>query len=164
MKSPIKPVESQYLLMKAQNKSWTLTKVIEIMKVIQLIWWILPKELVIGALFTVAPFSRNLIVMGPFMSQKNVLYWLLCLEFFLYQKVDVFPLHGLFFQLRLIVSNPCLTIFWTLTCFSIHITHSSVNFTWFALLNHQKFDDRLMFKSETLFDLPPFWIASQQIF
>ena len=48
-------------------------------------------------------------------------------------------------------------------CFSIHITHSSVNFMWFTLLSQQKFDDRCLFKPEALFGLPPFWIASKQI-
>ena len=46
----------------------------------------------------------------------------------------------------------------TKTCFLMHMTHYSVNFIWFALLSHQKFDDRL------LFDLLSFWIASKQIF
>ena len=31
-------------------------------------------------------------------------------------------------------------------CFSTHITHSSVNFTWFTLYNHQRFYDRPPFK------------------
>ena len=48
--------------------------------------------------------------------------------------------------------------FFTKTCFSIHITLSSVNFTWFALLSRQNFDDRL------LFYLSSFWMASKQIF
>ena len=42
--------------------------------------------------------------------------------------------------------------------FNINITHSSVHFTWCALLSHQKFDNI------PLFILPPFWIASNQIF
>ena len=51
----------------------------------------------------------------------------------------------------------------TKTCISIHITNSSVNFTLFAFLSHQKFHERPLFKSATLFDLPPFWIVSKQI-
>ena len=31
-------------------------------------------------------------------------------------------------------------------CFSIHITHCSVNFTWFALLSYQRLDDRSLFQ------------------
>ena len=33
------------------------------------------------------------------------------------------------------------------TWFSVYITQSSVNFTWFALLNHQKFDDGPLFNA-----------------
>ena len=46
--------------------------------------------------------------------------------------------------------------FLTKMCSSIHITHS-VNLTWFALLSHQKFHDRPLFKP------PSFRIASKQI-
>ena len=57
----------------------------------------------------------------------------------------MYSLCGLFF---FIDENPYLafcTDFSAKTCFSIHIKQSSVNFTWFALLSHQKFDDRPLF-------------------
>ena len=41
-------------------------------------------------------------------------------------------------------------IFFIKTCFSIYITHSPVNFTWSALHNCQKFDDRPLFNPRTL--------------
>ena len=40
--------------------------------------------------------------------------------------------------------------------FAKHITHCVVNFTWFALLSQQKFDDRPLFKLGAQFDLLPF--------
>ena len=51
--------------------------------------------------------------------------------------------------------------FLTKTYFSVHITHSSVNFTWFALISPQKFADRHLFKLRKL--LTMFWIASREI-
>ena len=39
--------------------------------------------------------------------QYDFLNWPLYLGHFLYQRVIVFPFHGLFFWLRLIVANPC---------------------------------------------------------
>ena len=54
--------------------------------------------------------------------------------------------------------------FFTKTCFFVYITHSSLNFTWFSLFSHQKFDQRPLFKPGALFDMPPFRIASKQIF
>ena len=82
---------------------------------------------------------------------------------FLYCRVSMFPLYRLSFQhahrgkpkFRQFVN-----IFWTKTCFSIYIRHFSVNFSWFALLNYQKFDDRSVFKPGTFslifhhFELP----------
>ena len=47
--------------------------------------------------------------------------------------------------------NPFINIFLkTKTGFSVFITHSSVNFTWFALFYHQWFDDRPLFQLGTL--------------
>ena len=60
--------------------------------------------------------------------------------------------------------NSFINIFLAKIRFSVHITHSSVKFTWFAPISHQNFYDRPLFKSGALFDLPPFWIASKQIF
>ena len=41
--------------------------------------------------------------------------------------------------------------FWQkMSFFFVRITHSSVNFTWFALLSHEKIDDKPLFKCEAL--------------
>ena len=56
------------------------------------------------------PFSKKLIVMGPFMSQKTVsmtFFTGCCAQNFFYCRVSMFPLRGLSFQLRLLVANPC---------------------------------------------------------
>ena len=42
--------------------------------------------------------------------------------------------------------GPFVKIFFTKTCFSVHITHSFVNFIWFVFLNHQRFHERPLFK------------------
>ena len=62
----------------------------------------------------------------------NNLQWLIChktqspeLLFFFYQRVKVFPLHGLSFWLSLVekhMFSPFVRIFLIRTCFSIHIT------------------------------------------
>ena len=63
------------------------------------------------------------------------------------------------------IFSPFVNIFFfTKIYLSIYITHSSVNFTWFALLSSQKFNDRPLFKPGALFNFLPFWIASKQIF
>ena len=84
--------------------------------VIQKIRLILPKALAIGStiysctffffFFFFFFFSRKSIVMSPFISQKTVS--INFTECFLYQRVGMFPLYGLFFQLELIVVNLCL--------------------------------------------------------
>ena len=60
---------------------------------------------------------------------KLFLYWRVCFYSF-----------GMSFQLRHWEENSCLnnlfTFFLDKTSFSILITHYSVNFTWFSLLNH----------------------------
>ena len=55
--------------------------------------------------------------------------------------LTIFFFHSLSFYL----------FYFTKTCLSVHITHSSVNFTWFALYNHQKLDDRPLFESGASF-------------
>ena len=85
--------------------------------------------------------------------QNDLLYWLLHLELFLYWRVSMFPLHRLFLTQASggkLIFNPLIRKFLTKTCFFIHISYSSVNFTWVALLNHQKFPDRPLFKPGTL--------------
>ena len=59
---------------------------------------------------------------------QNDLYWPLKPELFLYWSVSMFTLHSLSSQLRLVVANPHLTHFSqkNKTCFSVHITHSSI--------------------------------------
>ena len=46
--------------------------------------------------------------------------------------------------------SPFLNIILTKICFFVHIRYSSVNFTWFALFTHQKFDDRPLLKPGAL--------------
>ena len=94
--------------------------------------------------------------------QHHLLYWPLHPELFLYQRVSIFPFHGLSFWFRFIVANSFFLN--TKTYFSIYTTYSSIIFTWFAILSYQKLDDRQLFKPGALFDLPPFWITSKQLF
>ena len=55
-----------------------------------------------------------------------------------------------FFLTQIFCSKPIFRSFihnfLTKTFFSVHITHSSVHFTWFALLSHPEFDDKPLFK------------------
>ena len=122
-------------------------------KFIQYIRWILPKEncclqlhLFRGnQLWWILPCSRKLPVLPSLPTAA--------LELFLYLRVSVFPLHGLSFPLRLLLTHQCLAhllTFFTKTCFSVHIPYSSVNFTSFALLSQQKFNDRPLFKPGAL--------------
>ena len=90
-----------------------------------------------------------------------LLYWLLCLELFFYQRVSVFLLHELFLTLAHSSKPICKDSFLTKTCFFIHITHFSINFTWFTLLSSQTIDDRTLIK---LYLTHCHWIASKQIF
>ena len=78
-------------------------------------------------------------------SQHHLLYRLLSPELFLYRRVRVLPFHGLSFWLRLIYNH-----FFTKTCFSVHIPHSSVNCTRFVLFSPQKIDDRPLFEPGSL--------------
>ena len=63
-------------------------------------------------------------------------------------------------QFSVVLANPFI-IFWTETYFSIHTTHTSVNFTWFALLIQQEFHDKPLFMPGEQFDVLPFWIVSK---
>ena len=71
---------------------------------------------------------------------------------FLY--LEIFPFHGLSFQFRVVVVKPMFSLFVNILfvfClffflvgvakgnFSVHVTHTSILFTWFALLSLQKF-------------------------
>ena len=53
--------------------------------------------------------ARNIFFTGEsvFPRQHDLLYSPLCQELFLYQRVIMFPLHGLFFRLSLVVTNSC---------------------------------------------------------
>ena len=84
--------------------------------------------------------------MGPFMSQKIV-----SITFFTTEPGTLFPGKSMCFhsmdclfdsasQWKIHVLSIC-KHFLTKTFFSVHIPFSSVNFTWFALLNYQRFDD-----------------------
>ena len=96
---------------------------------------------------------------GSFHVSEECLYDLFLLisvpGIFSLPKLSMFLLH------RLIVAKLYLThfkkFFLTKTCFSIHITHSYVNLTWFALFCYQKFDDRTLFNSLIFnhLELPP---------
>ena len=90
--------------------------------------------------------------MGYFMYQKTVNMTFFTdhsVQTFFLTGEPLFPLYGLSFRRSLLVANPC-KYFLTKTCFSVDITHSSVNFRWFALISHQKFDDRLLFNPGVL--------------
>ena len=72
-------------------------------------------------------------------SQYDLLYLQLSRELFLYRRQSVFPFQELSFGLRLGVANPCLfhlQTFLTKIYFSVPITYSSINFTWFARLKN----------------------------
>ena len=47
--------------------------------------------------------------------------------------------------------SPFIKDFLTKNRFSVHRTHSCVNFAWFAFLNHQKLDDRTLFITGALY-------------
>ena len=94
--------------------------------------------------------------------QNDPLYWSQRPKPFLCRSVSVFLLHGLSFRLKLVIATPL--FFFAKIYFSVHVTHFSVNFTWFALLSQQKFNDRLLFKLGELFDFLLFQIDSEQIF
>ena len=105
-----------------------------------------PKEL---ALFYRCPYFKKINIDRFFHVSENcehdLLYRLMC------HRVSVFLFRGLFFQPRLKdeysseahVKNLLNKIY-----FSVHITHSSQYFTWFVLLNHQRFDNRPLFTPE----------------
>ena len=136
-------------------------------------WWYeghsINKEFFWKTLFTVEPFSRKSIVMGSFISLETVsinFFPDCCTQNFLFTRESVFLLYGLSFQFRVVVANSCLVyIFFIKIYFTVHITHFSVNFTWFALLSCQKFWWQTSVQAKSiLFDLSPFWITSKEIF
>ena len=67
---------------------------------------ILPKKLAVGSTVNSCTFFKEINSDGSFYVPKDyqhdLLYWLLCLELFLYRRVSVFPFHGLPFSLILI--------------------------------------------------------------
>ena len=96
--------------------------------------------------------------------QHDLLYCLLRLELFFLSE-SAFSLRRRHFRHRFVIANPCLSHFYTFltqTCFSTHIDCSSVNFTWFVLLSHQKLDETSVQSRRTLLSLRPFWIPSQR--
>ena len=68
------------------------------------------------------PFSMKSIVMGPFMSQSTVRSSLLTTAAGTFSLLES---HKLSF----------VNFLFAKTCFSIHITYSSINLTWFAIKN-----------------------------
>ena len=87
-------------------------------------------------------FSRKLKLMDSFIAQKIVRMTFFnecCAREFLFTKesvyfrrIDCFLGSGSYRQNH---------VFWTKACFSVYITYCSIHFTWFALLNYQRFDD-----------------------
>ena len=89
--------------------------------------------------------NSGLAFFAPEHSQNDILYWLLCLELFLYQRVSMFSLYGPVFSNQTCYRKPMFCsiakiLFFTKTCFFIHITY------FFVLFSHQKFDDRPLIK------------------
>ena len=103
----------------------------------------MPKELAIGSTVYSCTLFKEIKwwVIILFQETVSILYWLLHQEHFLNRRVSVFPLHC-----GKPMFSPVVKIFLTKTCFSVYITHNFINFTWFALLSHQKFDERFLFK------------------
>ena len=99
--------------------------------------------------------------------QHHFHYYLLYLELFLYLRVSVFLLHMTVFLTQCPRGKsmycPFVNNYLTKTWFLIDITNSFKNFIWFALLSHQKSDNRPLFKPEVFFKLLPFWISWKQI-
>ena len=75
-----------------------------------------------------------------------------CAQNFFFTGESVFPFPKLS---QVCNSKPLFSlfvnIFMTKTCFSVHITNSSINFTWFAFLSQQKINDRPLFKPGELY-------------
>ena len=90
-------------------------------------------------------FSRKSIVMVSFMCQKTV-----CINFFTDHCAQnfFFTSESMCFHSMNCLFNSSLLWKTLETCFSVHVTHSSVNFIWFTFLSHQKFHDIPLFKSE----------------
>ena len=88
-------------------------------------------------------------------SQNHLLYWLLHLERFLYQRVGVYSIPWTVFSTKTRSGKPMFSSFasicLTQICFSVRITNSSLNFTCFALFRHEIFDDKPLFKPGALF-------------
>ena len=87
--------------------------------------------------------------------QYDLLYWLLHPGLFHCRRFSIIPFHGLSFCIGFattILINVLSTCkhFYTKTFSSEHITHSSVNFTWFVLLSQLKINDRLLFEFKAL--------------
>ena len=116
-------------------------------------------------LFILAPFSRKSILMSFFMlpkvCQHDLLYLAATSTFSLPDSQCAFtpwtfcltPAHS-----GKQMFSPFANIIQTKSCFFVYISHFSVNFIWFALLTHQKFDDNSLQAWRTLichhFELP----------
>ena len=110
------------------------------------------------ARFTVAPFKRKSIVIAPFMFQKIVSITFstgcynqncfFCRESVYFHFMDCLFNSGLSKQTRVLIHLE--RFIFIDTYFSVLITHSFVNFTWFVFLSHQKVHDRPLFKPGAL--------------
>ena len=119
---------------------------------------------------TVAPFFKEINSDGNFHVPGNCQHDLFtdccAWNFFVLLESQCVSTSWMVFSTQASICQPMFSqfvnIFLTKGSFSIHISHSCVNFTWFALIC-QKFDDRPLFKPGTLC-LQPYWIASKEIF
>ena len=110
--------------------------------------------------FMSSSFSSKLFLMGPFMSQNTV-----GITFFIRRSARklFFTRDLLSFWLRIRISNPCLTDMKTFFFFFFFLVGGNQN----MLLRTRRTTQNLMHSFQSWsaqFDLPPFWIASKQIF
>ena len=106
----------------------------------------LSKELVIGSTDNSCTFSKKSEVIDPFMSKKTVgsitFFTDSCTLNFFFAKGQCISILWTVFSTQAHRGKPKFSqivhiFFFTKTCFSIHITHSSLNFPWFAYLSQQ---------------------------
>ena len=129
--------------------------------------WLLLKALFIGCIVYSYTFSRISILMSPIKSQKT-----LNMNLFLTTAPRTFSLpdsqcistQSTVFSIQTLCGKPIFSPLVNIFGFSVHITHSCVNFIWFALLSHQAFNDRPLFKRGELFNFLLIQITPKQFF
>ena len=126
------------------------------MEVFQWIRWTLPKELAIGSTVYSCTFLKGINCDESCPRRLSAWPSLLTARpgtFLLYQSQCVSTPWTVFSTQThndKPMFRPFVNISFNKTCFSIHITYSSENLTWFELPSHQKFDDRPVFKPATI--------------